>query len=67
MKKCERKDCGGYTEIVHENHCITTEDVPARDCPYFMTIEERAKVERMIRRRSSGVGAKTKEAPISGN
>jgi hypothetical protein len=50
MKKCERRDCGSWTNIMYENKCKVTITIPEGECPYFMDKIEKSKIEKYIRR-----------------
>ena len=53
MKKCDRKECRNFTNIMHENKCRVLMEVPTCECFAFMTKEKKARVEREIKRQTS--------------
>lgn len=55
MKKCEREECGSFTNVMHENKCRALMEVPAGECFAFMTKEKKARVEKAIKRQSGPV------------
>lgn len=52
MKKCEREECGSFTNVMHENKCQALKEVPNGECFAFMTKEKKARVEKEIKRQA---------------
>ncbi|PKM74778.1 MAG: hypothetical protein CVU92_04710 [Firmicutes bacterium HGW-Firmicutes-17] len=58
MKKCDRKDCGSWTNFLFDNKCRVTNNIPDGECPYFMDKDERKKLEKELKKaRNEGMQA----------
>jgi hypothetical protein len=50
MKKCDRKDCGSWTNFLFDNKCRVTNNIPDGECPYYMDKDERNKLEKELKK-----------------